>query len=73
MSEAGGMQLECVWESLLGLLFNIHLWGVRPLVEFYLEPVPFSGGCNWGVSALSCFDFILGVTFEEVPGHRDLP
>ena len=48
-------------------------WGVRPLVKFYLEPVPFSGGCNWGVSALSCFYFILGVTFEEVPGHWDLP
>lgn len=31
MSEAGGMQLECVWESLLGLLFNIHLEGNNDL------------------------------------------
>ena len=48
-------------------------WGVRPLVEFYLESAPFSRGCNWGVSALLCFDFILWVTFEEVPGHQNLP
>ena len=44
----------------------------RTLVEVYLEPVGFSGQCNWGVSAPSCCDFILRVTLEEVPGHRDL-
>ena len=26
-------------------------WGVRPLVDLYLEPATFSGGCNWGFSA----------------------
>ena len=26
-----------------------------------------------GVSAPSCCDFILVVTFKEVPGHQDLP
>lgn len=31
MSEAGGMQLECVGESLLGLLFNIYLEGNNDL------------------------------------------
>ena len=70
--EQGSQASSCVeaWNS---VCLSSCSWGVRPLVEFYLEPVPFSGGCNWGVSALSCFDFILGVTFEEVPGHRDLP
>ena len=29
-------------------------WGVRPLVELYLEPVAFSRGCNWSVSDPSC-------------------
>ena len=43
-------------------------WGVRQLVEFYLEPEAFSRGCNRGVSGPSCCDFILGITFEEVPG-----
>ena len=44
----------------------------RTLVELYLEPVGFSGQCNWGVSAPSCCDFILRVTFKEVPGHQVL-
>ena len=48
-------------------------WGIRPLVEFYLEPVAFSRERNQGFSAPSCCDFSLGVTFEEVPRHRDLP
>ena len=43
-----------------------------PLVELYLEAEAFSQGCNRGVYAPSCCDFILGITFEEVPGHRDL-
>ena len=47
--------------------------GCQATFELYLEPVPFSGGCNWGVNAPSCCDFILGVTFEEVPGYQDLP
>ena len=41
----------------------------RPLVELYLEPAVFSRRGNWGVSAPSCCDFILRLTFEEVPGH----
>ena len=41
-------------------------------VELYLEPAAFSRGCNQGVSAPLCCDFILVVTFEEVPEHRDL-
>ena len=48
-------------------------WGVKQLVEFYLEPVAFSRERNQGVSAPSCCDFSLGVTFQEVPRHRDLP
>ena len=44
----------------------------RTLVKLYMEPVAFSRLCNWGVSAPSCCDFILRVTFEEVTGHRDL-
>lgn len=31
MSEVGGMQLECVGESLLGLMFNTHLKGNNDL------------------------------------------
>ena len=46
--------------------------GDRLLVKWYLEPEAFSRRYNWGVSAPSCCDFILRVTFEEVPGHRDL-
>ena len=42
----------------------------RLLVELYLEPAAVSGRCNWGVSASSCCDCILRVTFEEVPRHR---
>ena len=48
-------------------------WGVRPLVKLYLKPAAFSRGCKWAVTAPSCFDIILGVTFEELPGHRDIP
>ena len=48
-------------------------WSVKPLVELYLEPAALFGGCNQGVSAPWCCDFILKVTFEEVPGHQDLP
>ena len=46
--------------------------GVSPLVELYLEPVAFSRGCNQGVSAPSCCDLILEVTFESVQGHQTL-
>ena len=45
--------------------------GDRPLVELYLEPAAVSGRCNWGVSAPSCCDFILRVTFEDLPGNQD--
>ena len=44
----------------------------RTLVELYLEPVGFSGRCNWDVSAPSCGDFILRITFKEGPRYRDL-
>ena len=47
--------------------------GDRPLLELYLEPVAFFRGCNCGASAPSCCFFIFGVTFKEVPEHRDLP
>ena len=47
--------------------------GCQATFELYLESAAFYGGCNGGVSAPSCCDFILGVTFEEVPGHQDLP
>ena len=47
-------------------------WDVRPLVELCLEPATFSTGRNRCVSAPLCFDFILGVTLEAVPGHWDL-
>ena len=63
---------SCV-EALNSACLSSCSWGVRPLVELYLEPATFSGGCNWGVSAPSCCDFILEVTFEEVLRHRDLP
>ena len=46
--------------------------GDRLLVKLYLEPVSFSRRCNWDVSAPSCCDFILRVTFEEVPGRQEL-
>ena len=46
--------------------------GDRTLVELYLEPAAFSGRCNWGVSAPSCCDFIIRVTFEEVTGLQVL-
>ena len=47
-------------------------WGVRPLFELDLETVAFSGGCNRGVSALSCCDSIHLVPFELVQGHQAL-
>ena len=47
-------------------------WGFRPLVELYLELPAFSGGCNRDLSAPSCCDFILRVTFEEGPWNWDL-
>ena len=47
--------------------------GDRPLVELYLEPEAFSRRCNRGVSAPSCSDFILDVTFKDVSRNRDLP
>ena len=46
--------------------------GDRTLVTLYLEPTVFYGGSNWGVSSPSCWDFILRVTFKDMPGHRDL-
>ena len=48
-------------------------WGVRPLVKLDLSSVAFSRGYNRDVSAPSCCDFILDVTFEDVSGNLDLP
>ena len=48
-------------------------WGDRPLVELDLSSVAFSRGYNRDVSAPSCCDFILDVTFEDVSGHPNLP
>ena len=70
--EQGSQASSCV-EPRNSACLSSCSWDVRPLVELYLEPAAFSGGYNWGVSAPSCCDFILVVTFEEVPGHRDLP
>ena len=69
--EPGSLASSCV-EAQNSDCLSSGSWGVKPLVELYLEPAAFSRGCNWAVSALSCSDFILGVTFEEVPGHQDL-
>ena len=46
--------------------------GCQGLVELYLKPEAFSRGCKQDVMAPSCCDFILSVTFKEVPGHQDL-
>ena len=69
--EQGNQASSCVeaWNS---ACLSSCSWGVRPLVELYLEPVAFSRRCSQGVSAPLCCDYILGVTFEEVPGYRDL-
>ena len=69
--EQESQALTCVeqWNS---ACLSSCSWGDRPLVELYLEPAGFSRRCNWGVSAPSCCDFILRVTLEQVPGHRDL-
>ena len=70
--EQGSQASSCAdaWKS---ACLSSSSWGVRPLVELYLEPAAFSGGCNQGVIASECCDFILMITFEEVSGHRDLP
>ena len=47
-------------------------WGDRPLVELYLGPADFSVRCNWGVNSPLCCNFILRVTFKEVPRHQEL-
>ena len=67
--EQGSQASSCVEARNSGCLSSCS-WGVRPVVELYLEPVAFSGECNRVVSAPSCCDFILGVTFEEVPAHQ---
>ena len=57
--------LSCVEAWNLACLLSCK-WGVRPLVELDLEPVAFFGGCNRGVSALSCCESILVVPFKSV-------
>ena len=70
-SEQGRQALSCVeaWNS---ACLSSCEWGVRPLVELYLEPVASSGECNQSVSAPSCCDLIPGVPFESVQGHQAL-
>ena len=46
-------------------------WAVTPLVELYLEPAAFSGGCNCCVSAPSCCDFIPGCHLKSCPGIKN--
>ena len=70
--EQGSQASSCVEARNSSCLLSCS-WCVRPLVELCLEPVAFSGGCNQDISAPSCCDFILRVTFKEVPGYRDLP
>ena len=67
--EQGSQASSCVEARNSGCLLSCS-WGVRPVVELYLEPAAFSGECNRIVSVPSCCDFILGVTFEEVPAHQ---
>ena len=69
--EQGRKSSPCVEARKFACLSSCS-WGVRPLIEFYLEPAAFFVGCKQGVSAPSCCHFILGVTFKEVPGHGDL-
>ena len=70
-SEQGRQALSCVeaWNS---ACLSSCEWGVRPLVELYLEPVASSGECNQSVSAPSCCDLILRVPFESAQGHQAL-
>ena len=70
--EQGSQASSCV-EARGSACLSSCLWSVRPLVEVYFERVAFSRGCNQGVSAPSCCDFILLITLEEVPGNQDLP
>ena len=70
-SEQGRQALSCVeaWNS---ACLSSCEWGVRPLVELYLEPVASSRECNQSASAPWCCDLILGVPFESVQGHQAL-
>ena len=45
-------------------------WGVRPLVEFYLELAAFSGRCKWGVSPLHVVTSSLRLHSKRCPGIR---
>ena len=45
-------------------------WGVGPLVELYLEPDAFSGGCNRGVSARHVVISSLELHSKRFPGIR---
>ena len=70
-SEQGRQALSCV-EAWNWACLSSCEWGVRPLVELYLEPVASSGGCNQSVSAPSCCNLILGIPFESLQGHQAL-
>ena len=51
----------CLWSSSPG---------DRPLVEFYLEPAPFSGQCNGGVIPLGVVTSSSGLHSKRCPGIR---
>ena len=70
--EQGSQASSCV-EARNSACLSRCSWGVRPLVELDLAPAAFSGGYNQAVSAPSCCDLILDVTFEDVSGNLDLP
>jgi len=61
--EHGSQASSCV-EAQNSACLSSCSWGVRQLVKLHLESAALSGGCNHGVSAPSCCDFILGVTFR---------
>ena len=65
--EPGSLASSCV-EAQNSDCLSSGSWGVKPLVELYLEHAAFSGGCNHGDSVPSCCDFILGLHSKRCPG-----
>ena len=65
--EQGSQASSCVeaWNS---AFLSSCSWGVRPLVELYLEPAASSGGCSLCVSHPACCDFIPKCHSKSCPG-----
>ena len=65
--EQGSQASSCVeaWNS---AFLSSCSWGVRPLVELYLEPAASSGGCSRCVSHPACCDFIPKCHLKSCPG-----